>query len=55
MKLEKIVAIAQKMPLSNLKTEIERIITIVRKPQKRVKLINAIVSVLRQRNDIKNA
>lgn len=55
MKIEKITAFAQKMSLGQLKGEALKIIEGLSSEQKRVKLVQAMVSVLREKKDVKGA
>jgi hypothetical protein len=55
MKLEKIAAFAQKMPLNHLKQEVEKIVESMKNPQKQKNIVRTICDILRQRNDSKNA
>ena len=55
MKLEKIAAFAQKMPLNHLKLEVQKIIEVIVRPEKKRKIVSAIADILRQRNDAKGA
>lgn len=53
--MEKIAAFAQKMPLNHLKLEVQKIIEVIVRPEKKRKIVAAIGDILRQRNDAKSA
>jgi hypothetical protein len=55
MKLEKIGAFAQKMPLMQLRAEMERTIESVSCSDKRDQLVKLVADLLRQKNDPKGA
>lgn len=55
MKIEKIGAFAQKMPVSQLKIEVEKMIEALTGVQKKRKVAVAIAAILRQKNDLKGA
>lgn len=54
MKIEKIGAFAQKMPVVQLKSEVEKMISALSAP-KRIKVASAMAAILRLKNDHKGA